>query len=247
MDISEVGMVFARPKLTKAVDRFIRANFDDFVYTPAFLELSLEELSKYLKSKRFYKFLNRFLFYLHIVYNEIFSDKNLQMKDEETVLKSVLKWCKNNQKSEEFRHLIEFIQFDLISVRTICTTLKDDDVFLNSREMTNLVLEKMQKIANPLVTSRPRFSSHTFIAIPYKSKCFFAITFYGKDSIDFETKNFPESVGDHLIPLTNYGICHFDNYVYIAGGSTFAPNEAYNTEKGFLYHIRQNTWTPGPR
>ena len=223
IDICEVGTVFSRPKLIQAVDRFIRSNFDEFVTTTAFLELSQVELCAYLKHK------------------------NLKMKDEETVLKSALRWCKHNQTEEEFKNLAQYIQFDLISVRTLCAILKDDDVFKNCRITTNMILEKMQKIANPLVTSRPRFSSHAFIAIPYKSKIFFSITFYGKDSIDFNIREFPESVGDHLIPLVNYGVCHFDNYVYIAGGSTFSPSEAYNTDQGFLYNILNDIWTPGPR
>ena len=223
MDIYEVGTVFSRPKLIQAVDRFIRSNFDEFVRTPAFLDLSLEELCAYLKHK------------------------NLRMKDEETVLKSVLKWCKHNQKIEDFCQLSNHVQFDLISVRTLCAILKDDEIFKSSRSATNLILEKMQKIANPLVISRPRFSSHAFVAIPYKSKIFFCITFYGKDSIDFSIRDFPESVGDHLIPLVNYSICHFDNYVYLAGGSNFSPSEAYNTDRGFLYNIQNDTWTAGPR
>ena len=140
----------------------ISSNFDEFVRTPAYLDLSLEELCAYLKHK------------------------NLRMKDEETVLKSVLKWCKHNQKIDDFCQLSNHVQFDLISVRTLCAILKDDEIFKSSRSATNLILEKMQKIANPLVISRPRFSSHAFVAIPYKSKIFFCITFYGKDSIDFK-------------------------------------------------------------
>ena len=97
------------------MDRFIRSNFDEFVTTTAFLELSQVELCAYLKHK------------------------NLKMKDEETVLKSALRWCKHNQTEDEFKNLAQYIQFDLISVRTLCAILKDDDVFKNCRITTNMI------------------------------------------------------------------------------------------------------------
>ena len=48
LDIRQVGTVFNCPRLLEAVDRFIRKNFTEFIRTPAFFELSENELVHYL-------------------------------------------------------------------------------------------------------------------------------------------------------------------------------------------------------
>ena len=99
----------------------------------------------------------------------------------------------------------------------------------------------------PIAVSKPRFSSHMLIAMPYRSKSFFVINFQGADTIDFSLKEFPEIISDQINSLVNYQICQFEHYVFLAGGTSCnAENESYPSDRGFIYNILTNTWSTGP-
>jgi hypothetical protein len=219
-----VATAFCRSKLLLAVDRFIRRNFDEFIGSPAFLELPIADLCCYFKHK------------------------NLKTKSEETLFYAALKWCKHNKKLDQFPTISEHIQFNLISIKVLCSALKDDPGIRSSEVVQSHILDQMQNLSNPITISRPRFSAHSLIAMPYRSKSFYAITFHGLGSIEFNIRDFPEIVNDHINALTNYSVCSFDNYLYLAGGTSYSSdNAAYNSDMGFLYNILNNTWRTGPR
>ena len=105
LDICEVGTVFCRPKLIQAVDLYIRIHFDEFVTTPAFYDLPLTDLNNYLKNR------------------------NLKTTNEETVLSAAIRWCRHNQKWDKFPNLALNVQFNLISVKYLCTILREESEF----------------------------------------------------------------------------------------------------------------------
>lgn len=224
MDICEVGTVFSRPKLIHAVDRFIRANFDDFIGTPAFYELSLADLTSYL------------------------SHRNLKTSNEESVFSAALRWCKHNKSWENFAKLANVIRFDLISVKYLCSILREDADIKSNAQVQDLILSKIQEMKKPLTISKPRISLHMLVAMPYRSKTYFIITFHSHDSIDVTVKEFPDIISEQINSLINYSICSLDgSYIYLAGGTSYnADNEAYHSDQGFLYDIASDKWSIGP-
>ena len=64
--------------------------------------------------------------------------------------------------------LSEHIQFDLISVKFICTLLREDTDIKANDSIRDLLLQKMQIMNFPLATSKPRFSPHKLVAMPYR-------------------------------------------------------------------------------
>ncbi len=225
LDIGEVGNVFNRQKLVMAVNRFIRQSFDDFTETSAFLDLAFPDLMNYL------------------------SHKSLNTSSEYVILKAAIRWCRHNDKFDLFPKLADCINFELVSVHDLCETLKDKADQITDPAVKSLILDRMQNISQPLTTSRPRFPSHTLIAMPYRSKTFFAITFHGGlGSIEFEAREFPDMVNDHINSLTNYNVCSFDNLVYLAGGTNYInESESQYSSHGFIYNILDNSWAMGPR
>ena len=161
------------------------------------------------------------------------------------MLHAAIQWCKHNQDWEKFPALAEHIQFNLVSVRTLCNLLREE--FKSSELTRDLILRKMEGIEHPLTVSKPRFSSHMLIAMPYRSRNFFVINFQGADVIDFFVREFPEIISDKIKSLVNYQICQFEHYVFLAGGTSYnAENEAYPSDRGFIYNILTNTWSTGP-
>lgn len=206
-----MGTVFCRPKLIQAVDRYIRANFDEFVNTAAFYDLPLNDFANYLKHR------------------------NLNTKSEESVLSAALRWCKHNKNWSDFQTLSQSIQFDLISIKFLCSILREDTEIKTNPQIQDLILSKMQEMESPMTISKARFNSHKLVAMPYRSKCFFIITFHHK-SISFQVKEFPEIINEQINSLTNYSICCFDNLLYLAGGTSYnSDNEAYHSDQGFLF------------
>ena len=146
--------------------------------------------------------------------------------------------------------LSEHIQFDLISVKFICTLLREDTDIKSSDNIRDLLLQKMQTMNIPLATSKPRFSPHKLIAMPYRSKVFFVISFEGTGSIDFVVKDFPEIFTEQINSMNNYSICSCGNYVYLTGGTNYASEdriESFLSGQGFLYNVIEDTWNIGPR
>ena len=146
--------------------------------------------------------------------------------------------------------LSEYIQFDLISVKFICTLLREDTDIKSSDNIRDLLLQKMQTMNFPLATSKPRFSPHKLVAMPYRSKVFFVISFEGTGSIDFVVKDFPEIFTEQINSMNNYSICSCGNYVYLTGGTNYASEdriESFLSGQGFLYNVIEDTWNIGPR
>ena len=223
LDICEVGTFFSRPRLLNVVNRFLRENFEEFSSSSTFLDLPANDVCTYLKHK------------------------NLKTKSEETVLQAAIQWCKHNQDWDKFSAMSDHIQFNLISVPTLCNLLREDSHFKSAEISRNLILKKMEAIERPIAVSKPRFSSHMLIAMPYRSKNFFVINFQGADTIDFSVKEFPEIISDQINSLVNYQICQFEHYVFLAGGTSCnAENESYPSDRGFIYNILTNTWSTGP-
>ena len=220
LEICEVATYFARPRLINAVNRFLRSNFEEFSNSPTFLELPFNDICNYLKHR------------------------NLKTSTEEVVLKAAIKWCRHNQKWDKFTAMSECIQFNLISVRFLCHLLREDPDFKTAENLRDVILKKMEGMEKPTAISRPRFSSHMLVAMPYRSKSFFIIHFQGSDIIDFFVKDFPEIICDHINVLVNYQICQLDDhYIYLAGGTSYnAESESYPSDRGltltFSYFLK---------
>ena len=126
LDICEVGTFFSRPRLLNVVNRFLRENFEEFSSSPTFLDLPANDVCTYLKHK------------------------NLKTKSEETVLQAAIQWCKHNQDWEKFSAMSDHIQFNLISVPTLCNLLREDSHFKSAEISRNLILKKMEEIGIPI-------------------------------------------------------------------------------------------------
>ncbi len=148
----------------------------------------------------------------------------------------------------EFIKLADHVLFDLISVKFLCTLLREDTEIKARPEVQDFILAKMQAMKRPLVSSKPRFSTHMMIAMPYRSKSFFVITFHDHETIEFSVKEFPEIICEQINSLINYAICCFDNYIYLSGGTSYnSENQAFHSSQGFLYNILTDKWCTGPR
>ena len=150
-----------------------------------------------------------------------------------------------------FSGLSEHIQFDLISIKYICGILRENEDVKSNDTVRDLLLEKMQNLKFPLAISKPRFSPHRLVAMPYRSKTFFVITFHGIESgVDFVIKDFPEIFTEQINSLNNYNICSSGNYVYLTGGTNYTSEDriqSFLSGQGFLYNVIEDTWTMGPR
>ena len=81
--------------------------------------------------------------------------------------------------------------------------LREDADIKSNDKIRDLCLQKMQNMSLPLAISKPRFSNHRLIAMPYRSKAFFCISFHGIGSIDFLVKDFPEIFTEQINSLNN--------------------------------------------
>ena len=129
--------------------------------------------------------------------------------------------------------------------------LREDTDIKSNDKIRDLFLQKMQNMSLPLAISKSRFSTHRLIAMPYRSKVFFVISFHGVGFIDFLVKDFPEIFTEQINSLNNYTICSFGNYVYLTGGTNYTteemPRESFLSAQGFLYNVIEDAWSIGPR
>ena len=110
-----------------------------------------------------------------------------------------------------------------------------------------MILVEMQEMKSPLTISKPRFTPHMLVAMPYRSKCFFVITFQNPNSIDFSIRDYPEIVSEQINSLTNFFVTGFDHFLYLAGGTGYTNDgDAFQSQKGFIYNVLNKTWTIGP-
>lgn len=223
LDIRDVGNVFNCPRLLEAVDKFIRRNFSEFTRSQAFLELKEDELMTYLKHN------------------------HLRTDTEETVFKAALEWCRSNDKIASFPRLADHIRFDLVSIKSVCQTLKEDTKVRENTEVSNLLLDKMQSLSIPHTVSRPRFSTQVLVAMPYRSKSFYLVTFYGGSHIEFSVREFPDMINEHINALINYSVCRVGHHLYMAGGCGYTgENEQFHSDRGFLYDVVEDKWSLAP-
>lgn len=139
------------------------------------------------------------------------------------------------------------VQFNLISVRSLCSLLREDLDFKANESLRDIILNKMENMEKPIAISKPRFSSHMLVAMPYRSKSFFIIQFQGSDVIDFFVKDFPDIISDQINVLVNYQICQYDHYVFLAGGTSYnSESESFPSDRGFIYNILTDKWSSGP-
>ncbi|TRY74577.1 hypothetical protein TCAL_04599 [Tigriopus californicus] len=215
LDIREVGSVFNCPRLIEAVEKFIRYHFAQFVDTQAFVELEKEDLVKFLSHGR------------------------LRTVTEEIVLEAMLRWCRHNDRLGLFPELSQHIRFELISTKYLLRVLKETEVPV----VSSTLLDKMQNLKELSMASRPRYSSVVLVAMPYRTRSFFLINFYG-DHIEFTVKDFPSLIHEHVDALMHYSVSPVGNtHLYFAGGSGYTQhNEPFHCENGFLYDLVEDTW-----
>ncbi len=171
---------------------------------------------------------------------------HLRTPSEEVVLSSVLEWCRRRRRLDLFPSLSEHVRFELISVKYVLRFVREDADVRGNPDVTNCLLDKVQQLPVPLpALSRPRFSTQVLVAMPYRSKSFFLITFFG-DHIEFVVKQFPEMIHEHIDALINYSVCKVgDNLLYMAGGTGYnVNNEPFHSNKGFVYDLVEDRWTP---
>ena len=76
------------------------------------------------------------------------------------------------------------------------------------------------------------------MALPYRSRYFYLITFYGGDHVEFTVRDFPEMIHEHIDALINYSVCRIGKYLYMAGGTGYnADNEAFHSDRAFVYDV----------
>ena len=171
---------------------------------------------------------------------------HLRTPSEEVVLSAVLEWCRKRERLDKFPELSAHIRFELISVKFVLRFVRDDAGVRANAAVTNSLLDKIQALPVPLpALSRPRFSTQVLVAMPYRSKTFYLITFFG-DHIEFVVKQFPEMIHEHIDALINYSVCKVgENLLYMAGGTGYnVNNEPFHSDKGFVYDLVEDAWTP---
>lgn len=171
---------------------------------------------------------------------------HLRTPSEEVVLASVVEWCRRRRRLDRFLCLAGHVRFELISVKYVLRFIREDGDVRADAAVTDCLLDKVRSLPVPLpALSRPRFSTQVLVAMPYRSKSFFLITFFG-DHIEFVVKQFPEMIHEHIDALINYSVCKVgDNLLYMAGGTGYnINNEPFHSNKGFVYDLVEDQWTP---
>ena len=85
---------------------------------------------------------------------------------------AALEWCKRRGLLAHFPNVAQSVRFNLISIKHLLKSLRDDVDVRSQPEVTNYLLDRMQSMAGSLhaAISRPRFSTQVLIAMPYRSK-----------------------------------------------------------------------------
>ena len=93
---------------------------------------------------------------------------------EELIYDAALEWCKRRGLLSHFPNVAQSVRFNLISIKHLLKSLRDDADVRSHPEVTNYLLDRMQSMAGSLhaAISRPRFSTQVLIAMPYRSKVF---------------------------------------------------------------------------
>ena len=91
---------------------------------------------------------------------------------EEVIYDAALEWCKRRSLLAHFPNVAQSVRFNLISIKHLLKSLRDDADVRSHPEVTNYLLDRMQSMAGSLhaAISRPRFSTQVLIAMPYRSK-----------------------------------------------------------------------------
>ena len=91
---------------------------------------------------------------------------------EEVIYDAALEWCKRRGLLAHFPNVAQSVRFNLISIKHLLKSLRDDVDVRSQPEVTNYLLDRMQSMAGSLhaAISRPRFSTQVLIAMPYRSK-----------------------------------------------------------------------------
>ena len=91
---------------------------------------------------------------------------------EEVIYDAALEWCKRRVLLPRFPHVAQSVRFNLISIKHLLKSLRDDAAVRSHPEVTNYLLDRMQSMAGSLhaAISRPRFSTQVLVAMPYRSK-----------------------------------------------------------------------------
>ena len=222
LDIRDVGNVFNCPRLLEAVDRFVLKNFAEFVRKPAFFELEESRLKDYLRCDQ------------------------LRTETEEDIFTAVREYCKRGKTmNESFVELASLVRFELLSTKFVLKQLRRDEEIRENARVSNFLLDKLQSLNLLHANSRPRFSTRVLVAMPYRSKTFFHVSFSG-DGIEFAAKKFPKMIESHIDALINYSVCKVgDGRMYLAGGLGYSDNnEAFQSPRGYMYDVVDDSWSP---
>ncbi len=215
LDIRDVGNVFDCPRLSEAVDKFIRKNFAQFARTETFLTLEEDEVRKYLKHEC------------------------LRTETEEEVFQAALDWCKKNGPLSAFVALAsDCIRFHLLSVKFLAGVLADDTDVRADSAVSEFLLKEMRSPANVVVSaSRPRLSTRVLVAMPFKADAFHLAMFYG-DHVEFKQRPYPDSLGGATYDF--FSVCQLDSgRLLVAGGIL---NGDYN-HKAYIYSVASDEWS----
>ena len=100
------------------------------------------------------------------------SHDHLKTDTEEEIFDAVLDWCKRHQKLERFPTIAELIRFNLISIKHILKTMRDDGDITANSAVTAFLVGKLHGNCQSLSVgvSRPRFSTRVLVAMPYASR-----------------------------------------------------------------------------
>ncbi len=168
----------------------------------------------------------------------------LRTPSEETVLHATLEWCKHNDKLNIFsKTLAPLVRFELVAVKSVLRYVREDERIRAEPTVADCLLDRVQSLSRLPVLSRPRFSTQMLVAMPYRSKNFYLITFFG-DHIEFVSKQFPEMIHEHIDALINYSVCKVgDGRLYMAGGTGYNENnEPFHSNRGFVYDLVEDEW-----
>ena len=128
------------------------------------------------------------LFYMYVIINNSLTWHSLlyyqhthfyfwflkRTETEELIYDAALEWCKRRGLLSHFPNVAQSVRFNLISIKHLLKSLRDDADVRSHPEVTNYLLDRMQSMAGSLhaAISRPRFSTQVLIAMPYRSKVF---------------------------------------------------------------------------
>ena len=126
---------------------------------------------------------------------------------EEVIYDAALEWCKRRGLLAHFPNVAQSVRFNLISIKHLLKSLRDDVDVRSQPEVTNYLLDRMQSMAGSLhaAISRPRFSTQVLIAMPYRSKvCIEIINF--SSAHNFE-KKFTGYIHCNDVNLKTFFLC----------------------------------------